>query len=248
MSFKTCLTHCLEHFAPVSTFQIDDIKSVYTRCTDPLIKQHDGDTHVRHRLVLVSTEQEGFLCGLETYEYKLKNRHIVYISKVDTTQTFEKFKGLTARIVQSYIASLPPLSSVFVFARAQPQYLFARSAENKQKKALNDRDLVYWWLSVLNKVPVESEGWWSVPGIDDQTSALIEIGAKRRGWRSSDKVQWHYGTSYPPEAEADQVIPRFEDDAKSRLLRNTDKMTVVDFWNLLSIGEECGSGKVTGFF
>jgi hypothetical protein len=257
MSIESFLKKSLRDLNQSATFDIHDIKSSLFRCSKPLIKQHEDETACRHRLILVSTETTGFLCGLETYEYILskegeKDSHIIYISKVDTTTTSTNYKGLTGRVVQAYISSLPPATSIFVFARAQPQYLFAKSAENKCKAVLSDRDLVSWWLSVLNKVPRKCTGWWSVPGIDDMSSALIEIGARKRGWTSSDKIKWNYGTSYASDAEASLVIPRFDDDAKSRLLKSTaeddDKLTVADFWNLLAIGEECGSGKITGFF
>jgi hypothetical protein len=93
-----------------------------------------------------------------------------------------------------------------------------------------------------------------VPGIDDSSSALIEIGSRKRGWQASNLIKWNYGTSFPDSANASEVIPRFDDDAKSRLLKSlrgseqSEDLTVDDFWNILSIGEECGSGKVTGFF
>jgi hypothetical protein len=258
MSLETQLKASLQQLGQGSTFIVHDIVSNLFQCSASLIKEHNGETYCRHRLILISTEIDGFLCGLESYEYVLSNkesetkdRHIVYISKVDTTSTMKQYQGLTARVVQSYITSLPTYSSVFVFARAQPQYLFARSAENKSKSILNDRDLVSWWLSVLNKVPIKCKGWWSVPGIDDTVSALIEVGARKRGWKASEKIQWSYGTSYSPDADASLVIPRFDDDAKSRLLKTVgseETTTVADFWNLLAFGEECGSGKVTGFF
>ncbi|KAL9541802.1 hypothetical protein MBANPS3_008926 [Mucor bainieri] len=255
MLLESSLQKNLENIGRGATFHIHDIKSSPFKWASPLIKAHKGDTHCQHRLILVSTANEGFLTGLETYEYVLSSpessdKRVIYISKVDTTSSWKKYRGLTARVVQSYISSLPRHSSVFVFARAQPQYLFAKSAENKAKSVLDDRQLVSWWLSVFNKLSVQCEGWWSVPGIDDSNSALIEIGAKKRGWTPSDNVKWIYGTSYASDAIAEQVIPRFDDDAKSRLLKSTKEkdMTVHDFWNILSFGEECGSGKITGFF
>lgn len=253
MTFETCLKKSLQELHQGAIFNIYDIRSNLFKCSKPLIKQHQGETLCRHCLILVSSEKTGFLCGLETYEYVLskegeKDQHIVYISKVDTTSSFS---GLTGRVVQSYISSLPSGSSIFVFARAQPQYLFAESADNKFKAVLSDRDLVSWWLYVLNKVPEKCSGWWSVPGLDDESSALIEIGARKRGWKNSDHINWKYGTSYEPDSEADLVIPRFDDDAKSRLLKSDmakEKLSVKDFWNLLAFGEECGSGKIAGFF
>lgn len=257
MALASNLSKNLETIGNESIFDVYDIKSSRFKCTAPLIKAHKGDTYCQHRLILVSTANEGFICGLETYEYVLssadskeKDKHIVYISKVDTTATWKQYQGLTTRVVQSYITSLPKLSCVFVFARAQPQYLFAKSAENKAKSVLNDRQLVSWWLSTCNKLNIQCQGWWTVPGIDDANSALVEIGAKKRGWKPSEQVKWNYGTSYAQDAIAEQVIPRFDDDAKSRLLKSTHEhdMTVSDFWNILSFGEECGSGKIAGFF
>ncbi|CAO3663769.1 unnamed protein product [Rhizopus stolonifer] len=170
----------------------------------------------------------------ETVEKK-----IVYISKVDTMK-----QGVTGQVVQAYLASLPA-SSVFVFARAQPQYLFANSAKTKTKKVLGDRELVSWWLHQLNKASAKS-GWWIVPGIEDETSALLEIGARKRGWKA--ELPWHYGTSYSPQAKAMDVIPQFEDDAKSRFLKDhaQDALSCSEFWDLLAFSEECG--KTTGFF
>lgn len=265
MTLESCLKKSFEKLASDATFNVYDIKTKAFRCSKPLIQQHEGETTCHHRLILLSTEKEGFLCGLESYEYVLttekegekeeeEKQHIVYISKIDTTTT--KIKGLTGRLVQGYIASLPPSTAVFVFARAQPQYLFAKSAENKEKAVLDDRSLVSWWLFALNKLPMTTfsggsgSGWWSVPGIDDAPSALIEIGARKRGWQSADTITWKYGHSFPPQAEARLVIPQFEDDAKSRFLKNMaeESTKVAEFWELLAFGEECGSGKVTGFF
>ncbi|KAI9498881.1 histone acetylation protein-domain-containing protein [Zychaea mexicana] len=101
--------------------------------------------------------------------------------------------------------------------------------------------------SVMRKQRV---GWLSIPSIDDEQSANYEIGRKKDASSSS---LWKYGYPYDPEAEAAEVLPRFEDDAKSRLLKSfkgnddDDKMTVKDFWATLGITEECGH-HLTGFF
>ncbi|KAI8985159.1 histone acetylation protein-domain-containing protein [Pilobolus umbonatus] len=253
MSLENKVKAVLKDFNEETELTFYDLKSNLYRCSAPLIKGFTGDTYCRHRLILVSAKSFGFVCGLETYEYvcsrnkEAKEKEIVYISKIDTTTT--KYKGLTRLVLQSYIMSLNSSTSVFVFARSQPQYLFAKSADNKSKRVLNDRELVLWWLSTMNGVSVESKGWWAIPGIDDEMSALVEIGARKRGWKKSDNIEWNYGISYPVDAKAHEVVPHFDDDAKSRLL-NTHKedMTVLEFWTLLAFGEECGSGKITGFF
>ncbi|KAI9265132.1 histone acetylation protein-domain-containing protein [Phascolomyces articulosus] len=55
-------------------------------------------------------------------------------------------------------------------------------------------------------------GWLSIPSVDDEQSGWYEIGQKPNSL-------WKYGYPYDPNAKAAQVLPRFEDDAKSRLLR-----------------------------
>ncbi|CAO3673559.1 unnamed protein product [Rhizopus microsporus] len=215
--------------------------------THHLHSSNSSNTSYRHRLLLVSAPTVGFISGLETYEYTIskqdKIEHMIYISKVDTTMTTEETRGVTRQLVLAYIASLPSNSTVFVFARAQPQYLFANSAKNTDKVILSDRDLVSWWLHTLNKAPNAEKGWWFVPGVEDESSALIEIGARKRQWEAA--FDWTYGSSYSPDAKAIDVIPRFEDDAKARFLKDhvDDDLSVKGFWELLAFSEECGLAK-----
>ncbi|PHZ07972.1 uncharacterized protein RHIMIDRAFT_302256 [Rhizopus microsporus ATCC 52813] len=232
------------------TFHVFNLDSdLYS--SPPLIKNSSA-TSYRHRLLLVSAPTVGFISGLEAYEYTVskqdKIEHMIYISKVDTTMTTEETRGVTRQLVLAYLASLPSNTTVFVFARAQPQYLFANSAKNTNKAALSDRDLVSWWLHTLNRAPNAEKGWWFVPGVEDESSALIEIGARKRQWEAA--FDWTYGSSYSPDAKALDVIPRFEDDAKARFLKDhiDDDLSVKGFWELLAFSEECGSGKITGFF
>ncbi|KAI8143236.1 histone acetylation protein-domain-containing protein [Fennellomyces sp. T-0311] len=156
----------------------------------------------------------------------------LYIGKVDSTGTH---RGVISKVIQAYVKSETPCR-VHVFARSQPQYLFHRSAMNKDKPVLSDRDLIRWWYKVLSF----GQGWWSIPGIDDEASARHELGRPKQGG-------WKYGYPYDPDARAAQVVPRFNDDAKSRLLNKGEDMSVKDFWTMLGITEECGH-HLTGFF
>lgn len=114
-------------------------------------------THVQ-RLILVRLEDErldAFVCGLEVDEYTLEDKEtkerVVYIAKVDTTGAFSKQRGnVTRRLLEAYLASVAPCS-VYVFARSQPQYLFHLSANNQDKRVLDDRGLIRWWRGVLTK-------------------------------------------------------------------------------------------------
>ncbi|KAF9190529.1 hypothetical protein BGZ50_000184 [Haplosporangium sp. Z 11] len=104
---------------------------------------------------------------------------IMYIAKVDTSGCWP-LRGLDMRsikcspaqaLVRGYLKAIrgrtwsqiqrpghhgqvqeAHKTSLFVFARAQPQYLFAESAKNSGKRALNDRGLVRWWKNVVASV------------------------------------------------------------------------------------------------
>lgn len=120
-------------------------------------------THVQ-RLILARLEddrRDSFVCGLEVDEYTLKDKEtkerVVYIAKVDTTGAFSNQRGnVTRRLLEAYLASVAPCS-VYVFARSQPQYLFHLSAENRDKRVLDDRGLIRWWRGVLTRCLQVSE-------------------------------------------------------------------------------------------
>lgn len=60
---------------------------------------------------------------------------------------------------------------------------------------------------------------------------------------------WIYGFPFDPNARAVDVIPRFSDDVKARVLKDHDKnneMTVSALSQLLEFTEECGSNHFAG--
>ncbi|KAI8063772.1 histone acetylation protein-domain-containing protein [Gongronella butleri] len=217
------------------------------------------DTRETQRLILVAHGDECFVSGLEIFEYtsvrrsddskdgKETTRRTVYISKIDTTG-HAAARGVTKRLVLAYLASQPAGTTVHVFARAQPQYLFAQSAKDARKRVLSDRQLVKWWYQVLDGV--DGTRFWSVPGVDDELTALLDIGQPRPPIGDSTPTRWHYGHAYKRDALAQNVIPRFPDDSKARFLASVDQpdLTVDDYWTLLGYSEECGAGKLTGIF
>ncbi|KAG0369357.1 hypothetical protein BGZ54_010188 [Gamsiella multidivaricata] len=119
----------------------------------------------------------------------------------------------------------PYKKSLYVFARAQPQYLFAESAKNTGKHILNDRGLVRWWKNMIDSVytlninsndswpdqkrrdPTKVQGWWLIPGIETErqatniiqsTSSTYSITTASSSSSSSplsSPFQWTYG--YP---------------------------------------------------
>ncbi|KAF9105499.1 hypothetical protein BGX29_012075 [Mortierella sp. GBA35] len=171
----------------------------------------------------------------------------------------------------------PQKTSLYIFARAQPQYLFAESAKNPQKRVLDDRGLVRWWKNMVASVyaPDDSspeqekeegerrrrktkvQGWWHIPGIETERQAHNVIqststnSTNKNG--STATFQWNYG--YPDKDSkemAHTLIPQFPDDPKSRMMQSPScqggYVDIRTFWELAAIGEESGAGKITGFF
>ncbi|KAF7732323.1 hypothetical protein EC973_005219 [Apophysomyces ossiformis] len=302
LSFEQNIRTVFESFAEGNTFD------VYNLLTEPEVSNpspwsQKNITHLRRRLILVTARKPTpvFACGIEIYEYEAVSQDdttgpTIYISKVDTTGC-SPVKNVTAQVIRAYLRSVGK-ASVYIFARSQPQYIFANSRKFAGKVPLSDRGLIRWWYKLLSDPELLREGkeekqetegtlkswwrwltgaskkgaiedeeqtqemenadakpraWWYVPGIDDKVAALREIGNTQEDMG----IAWNYGYPYEPKAIAKQVIPQFEDDAKSRLLSNMcsfkksedeEEITVQDFWNLLGFTEECGSGKLTCFF
>lgn len=308
-------------------------------CTYPIelsgVGTFSRQSNMIHRLVVIaheiSNEKPAFVCGLEAMEYKKlstdANPSLAYVSKVDTTG-YKAPAPLASLLVKTYLSSLSDCT-IHIFARAQPQYLFPKSVQNTQKRIQSDRGLIAWWLRTISDTSFlkKLDAWWCIPGVDDQQNAKREISITQD--LKSGHVNWNYGYPYDDNANPNTVIPKFPDDAKSRLLKSyaeydkkdysdeeddddereeeeevedaengddseadgqdleetsshgtsgedgeiaskeddskikkksrrklqdlldnnePNTMTVREFWQLLSISEECGSGKLTGFF
>ncbi|KFX89958.1 hypothetical protein O988_08403 [Pseudogymnoascus sp. VKM F-3808] len=159
---------------------------------------------------------------------------------------------------------------VSLFARAQDQYLFARSIDNKGKHVLDDRGLVKWWCRVLSPLLAKEkdEGWHNihgyltVPGLDTyETRAFLPP-------KSIETKTWTVGhplreIALFPDAPPRCLIPHFPDDPKSRFLDELDEelsgsqgkdngqwKSVKDldmFWEMMAFRQECSAGRLVGF-
>ncbi|KAG9068800.1 hypothetical protein KI688_011086 [Linnemannia hyalina] len=101
----------------------------------------------------------------------------------------------------------PRKTSLYIFARAQPQYLFANSAKNPQKRVLDDRGLVRWWKNTAASVYAES--------MDSSTTATTttttqeheqEAEGKRIGNRKTKVQGWWHIPGIETERQANNVI------------------------------------------
>ncbi|KAJ2549909.1 hypothetical protein EV175_004263 [Coemansia sp. RSA 1933] len=79
------------------------------------------------------------------------------IQKIDTTGELSMRMPLARTLVAGYMRSLrryrclSGISSigVYLFARAQPEYLFAKSQQNRGKRTLADMALIKWWQGTM---------------------------------------------------------------------------------------------------
>lgn len=141
---------------------------------------------------------------------------------------------------------------VHIFGRAQPQYLFPESARNSSKHVLDDRGLLRWWRKTLSTYATVNDDkgkskaigkWLFVPGEDRFPMFLNDT--------VDPSTNWKYGLPYPSNAVARKVIPKFPDDAKTKLftsgIAESPTTTVQEFLELLSSTGEFAGGRVAGF-
>lgn len=159
------------------------------------------------------------------------------------------------------LSTCTPKTSLYVFARAQPQYLFARSIKNRGKHILDDRGLIRWWKNMVGSAYFKQgddsnnssttrsiQASWHIPGCESErhAAAITQTG-------TDDADMWTYGHHYKSSKGLSRdIIPQFPDDPKSRMIQSdTSGRGAVDvntFWELMAISEECGAGRMTGFF
>ncbi|KAJ2891808.1 hypothetical protein IWW38_003465, partial [Coemansia aciculifera] len=167
------------------------------------------------------------------------------IEKLDTSGELAGRMPLARTLVAGYLKSLhrytvalnASAAGVHLFARAQPEYLFARSKDNPGKRILNDLELVKWWQSTLkfaleystcsNSSSACSESSRAavvnciVPGSTMNESSWF-LGNNCAGSseiaENSRPIDWRWGLPYPLNARAHDCVLQFPDDPITRLL------------------------------
>lgn len=110
--------------------------------------------------------EELIILAIEVLIYTSRNLTTIFVSKADSTgalselqlprsQSGSPLKAICGTFV-SWLARERQREGrklvVSLFARAQDQYLFPASIENKNKHVLDDRGLVKWWCRVLDPI------------------------------------------------------------------------------------------------
>ena len=199
--------------------------------------------------------QEGVpIFALEASLYTIPSTRtsLVYISKVDTTglaPSPSPARTLTSSFL-SYHLLHPPHGSerirIHIFAKAQGQYLFPGSVENKGKKLLDDKGLIRWWKACIsqtvlerNEKEAEKEGtrlFYLIPGLSESESLpYVPLDPRYAN------IKWTYdhpyshipSPLYPSTAAVreegltiNDQIPAFPDDPKSRFLTSLTSSSI----------------------
>ncbi|KJX92325.1 DNA damage response protein Rtt109 [Zymoseptoria brevis] len=184
--------------------------------------------------------------AIEVLLFTTRRLTTLFVSKVDSTSYIPRQRPSPIQTtVTTFLRWLAdnertqrPTRKIVIslFARAQAQYLFPGSSDNKSKHVLDDRQLIKWWARVLDPIIPSSpspstspsyQGYIAVPGY--ATSEL-----KRSFMPASstkDPPNWlpgHPLTSLaatrhiPPDAPPRCLLPRFPDDPKARFIQDLD--------------------------
>ncbi|KAK4565763.1 hypothetical protein LTR86_003612 [Recurvomyces mirabilis] len=189
-------------------------------------------------------QKEGVLgLGVEVFIYYTRYLTTIFVSKADTTG-YIAARNTTKPACTAFLRWLVnrergkhPHRKIVVslFARAQSQYLFPRSAEQTSKHVLDDRQLIKWWAKVLDPLldlPSTDEikpginGYVTIPGYD-----ALELRSYLPRTQHADGRSWKAGHPLHELAEARGVstaaaprslLPRFPDDPKARFISELD--------------------------
>lgn len=210
------------------------------------------------------------IVGLEASIYTIPSTasSLLYISKVDTSglQPSSAGPNPTRSLVASFLAFHllhPPHSTrrlrIQIFAKSQPQYLFPGSIENEEKKVLDDKGLIRWWKSCLERAIAEYEAaggkaadettankphphlFYLIPGLS-YLESLPYVPVANSALPAT--LKWNYShpnstlpsllhpTSIAPSASPiTDHIPSFPDDPKSRFITSLTSSSVASSGN-----------------
>ncbi|GIZ48025.1 hypothetical protein CKM354_001110000 [Cercospora kikuchii] len=184
--------------------------------------------------------------AIEVLVYTTRKLTTIFVSKVDSTAYVPRIRPSPVKTaVTTFLKWLAEKERrkrpnrkivVSLFARAQSQYLFPGSSDDKGKHVLDDRQLIRWWARVLDPIipsanPDDEEqpryqGYLTVPGY-----AKTELRSFMPPSTASAEPRWLPGhplielgrtRGVPEHAPPRCLLPRFPDDPKARFISDLD--------------------------
>jgi regulator of Ty1 transposition protein 109 len=209
-----------------------------------------------------AASDELLVLAIEVLVYTTKHLTTIFVSKADSTGYLSllgtgrahgsPLKAICGTFV-SWLAKERQREGrrtvVSLFARAQDQYLFSASIENKGKHLLDDKELVRWWCKVLDPLVKEYKEEEAPKSLSERLAAgpvtcSDEYTAKGYlvipGFEPHDTLRYYtpppalnasrrWSASHPllqiaphPAAPPRCMVPHFPDDPKARFLDELD--------------------------
>ncbi|KAF9737038.1 hypothetical protein PMIN06_007570 [Paraphaeosphaeria minitans] len=212
-----------------------------------------------------AASDEILVLAIEVLVYTTKHLTTIFVSKADSTGYLSLLGTGRAQggsplkaICGTFVAWLAKerqregrRTVVSLFARAQDQYLFSASIENKDKHVLDDKELVRWWCKVLDPLVKQYKEEEAAKSLSERLSAAegplassADFTAKGYlvipGFEPYDTLRYYtpppapnaprrWAASHPlleiapcPAAPPRCLVPRFPDDPKARFLDELD--------------------------
>lgn len=241
-------TYRESHFLAVSVDAIAKPRATSSSLPSSPVTPSTGHDSVRHVLAF----------AIEIFIFTTAWSSTFFVSKADSTGYLSILnlpKGTPSPVREISCAFISYLveerrrdnvqTIISLFARAQNQYLFPGSVENKGKHVLDDRGLVKWWCRVLDSImegqgthedaifrPSSKKAGWEnkkgylvVPGLDiyESRAFLPRTSNASSNWSLSHPLERisHFAREYdwvPPRC----LVPKFPDDPKSRFRDELD--------------------------
>jgi regulator of Ty1 transposition protein 109 len=212
-----------------------------------------------------ASAEELLIVAIEVLVYTTKRLTTIFVSKADSTgylsllklprsQAASPLKGICGTFV-SWLAKQRQREGrkvvISLFARAQDQYLFPASIENKDKHVLDDRGLVKWWCKVLDPIVHEYKAEDGVKTLSERLAngaGVSSTGSEHTakgylvvpGFEPNDTLRYipppptsstprRWAVTHPllhiaphPGAPPRCLVPHFPDDPKARFLDELD--------------------------
>jgi regulator of Ty1 transposition protein 109 len=188
--------------------------------------------------------------AIEVFVYTTKYLTTIFVSKIDSTSYIPRQRpSPIQRTVTAFLEWLKdsqlqkvPTRKVVIslFARAQAQYIFPGSSDDRggakyNKHVLDDRQLIKWWVRTIDPIISNSkssettyQGHLTVPGYEGnelkRSFTPTSADPTKPNWLPGNPlVELARARGLPEHAPTRCLLPRFPDDPKARFVLELDE-------------------------